>query len=769
MKKSAFIFQSILLLLFSTSVFSQEKIMGRVVDVKDSAVAFANVVLENNSDSSFITGTITKEDGSFQLEAHSNALLHVSSVGYADVRAPAQELNRIVLHEDVQVLNEIVVSGSTAPKTIIRKDALVTNVRGTYLAKMGNANDVLDRIPGISDRRGTIEVLGKGTPEIYVNGRKLRDNEELSQIRSDQVKEVAVIMNPGVEYDADAKVKAVIKIQTYRAEGEGFGISSKTVLGVQKYRYGSEVLDLNYTMKKVEAFVLFSYDYDKSLVRNHLMQQGVPSHPYRQENFMEETDKTRELEAKIGFIYNFSENHTVGVSYEHTKRLLKAGGTTVTDVLADSLHDSMNGISDAKSRKHHNLLNGFYQGSWGKLDVDANMDVLWDNSCGDSHVAETSALLTDQTVTATSKSRPRFFAERINFSYPVWKGSLSFGHQFSFVSRKSSYYNPEGVVDDNLTKIEEANHALYVQISQNLGRLMLTAGLRGEYVDSRYYEDGIRNDNQSRKYFNLFPSAAVILPVGKTVMQLGYSRKIDRPLYQQLSNTVAYVNRYTYEAGNPYLQPMYSNNLTFNLKYNWFVLMLSYSHIHDKIISTYVQYKDHPNVSLLRKDNADAIDNLQAMAVLSPSFGWYHPMLTAGIVAQWFSIDYMGKAKKLNTPLGIVRLNNTFVLPHDGMINADLSWRSTGNSENMRIKGVWQINLGFTKNIDKNWNVKFSCDDIFNTARRTDVTIYSGDRTFHMDKEAYSRCVELTVLYRFNVGRHQYKGKSVSNEEIKRL
>nr|WP_308572138.1 outer membrane beta-barrel family protein [uncultured Prevotella sp.] len=769
MKKLSIVLQFCLLLLFPFKFFAQTPIQGKVVDTKGNAVAFANVVLENKSDSSFIAGTITKEDGSFLIKADCSGVLHVSCMGFCDVRIATQSYNKIILHQDTVYLKEVVVSGTVSPKTVIREDALVTNVKGTYLSSMGTANDVLNRIPGITDRKGSIEVLGKGAPAIYINGRKLRNKAELEQISSGQIKDVAVIMNPGSEYEADANVKAVIKIQTAKPEGEGLGMSNETVMSVDRYVRGTEVLNLDYSSRKIDVFGMLSYDYNKDLTWNHLIQRGSPSSSYLQDNVVSVKTKQQSYDAKIGINYNLTDNQAIGVSYEHIRLPGKAWISTATTMMSDSVLDELTGIMDGKTTELHDLLNGFYNGQWGKWDMEVNVDALWYKASGDQHVTETSDVSQNRTVITDSKSHPHLYAEKMDLTHALWNGSLSLGQQFSSMQREGSYYNQEGILANSLTKIEESNNAVFAKLSQRLGKIITMAGLRCEYVDSKYYENGIKNADPSRTYFDLFPSATVVLPLGKTVMQFGYSRKIDRPLYNQLSNTVAYINRYTYESGNPYLKPMYSNEYTFNMKYNWLIVMVNYTHIQDKIISTYVPYKDDPEISLLSKGNADAIDNLQVMAVLSPSFRWYHPMLTAGIVSQFFTVDYMGQGKKLNNPIGIVRMNNTFVLSQNGIVNADFSWRSAGSTENMQVKGVWQFDIGLSKNMGKQWNLKLAGNNIFNTAHTTDAIIYSGYRQLHVYKKVYSRNIELTIRYNINVSKNKYKGKEAAKEEIERL
>ena len=157
------------------------------------------------------------------------------------------------------------------------------------------------------------------------------------------------------------------------------------------------------------------------------------------------------------------------------------------------------------------------------------------------------------------------------------------------------------------------------------------------------------------------------------------------------------------------------------------------------------------------------------MAVISPTFGCYHPTLTGGIIAQWYTVDDIDEEKKLNNPLGIVKWNNAIVLSDGDVINADFSWRSNGNVDNMKVNGTWQINLGISKTISKAWDMKFTCNDLFNTARNTNAIIYSGERRLNIDKKSCTRNFEFTLTYKFNANKKEYRGQTVSEDEINRL
>ncbi len=207
----------------SVSLHAQT-VSGRLVDEESRPMAFANVVILSPEDSSYVAGTVSREDGTFSLNNSSGQerLLRVSSVGYVTIykRCSGGDMGVIGMKTDENVLGEVVVK-SQLPVTRLGDEGLITNVEGSVLSRMGTANDVLARIPGLQRKKDGFEVFGKGTPLIYINGRKLRDKEELAQLSSEDIKSVEVIHNPGARYDASGG--AVVRIRTVKRQGDGFG------------------------------------------------------------------------------------------------------------------------------------------------------------------------------------------------------------------------------------------------------------------------------------------------------------------------------------------------------------------------------------------------------------------------------------------------------------------------------------------------------------------------------------------------------------------
>ena len=231
-----------------------QNITGKVMNTKGEPLAFANVVLLNRTDSAFVKGAVSGEDGSFVIDSSCNGgIIKVTSVGYKTIckDCEGENIGIIKMEEDSKMLGEVVVK-SSLPKTILKNGGMTTTVVGSVLEKAGTMEHLLDRIPNVSAQNGSIKVFGRGEPVIYINGRQMRDKSELDRLHSDNIKSVEVITNPGARYAASTK--AVIHITTKKIQGEGFGFDAKTTgeYDEKKNFGGFGQLNMNYRKNGLE-------------------------------------------------------------------------------------------------------------------------------------------------------------------------------------------------------------------------------------------------------------------------------------------------------------------------------------------------------------------------------------------------------------------------------------------------------------------------------------------------------------------------------------
>lgn len=743
---------------------------GKIVDEHNEPVAFANIVLLSVADSTIIAGGVSNESGVFVIPYEPEQVLaKISYVGYKTLYQTfsTEQTGLIRLQPEAQTLHAVTVKGA-APLTTLKNEALVTRVEGTFLAKVGTAFDVLSRVPGVIDNGKKIEVIGKGTPLFYINGRLMYNESELDQIASSKIKNVEVITTPGAKYDAT--VKAIVRITTIKAVGEGVSINNRTMMAVQHYAHGLEELNLNFRRGKLDMFGMVEYEKSRERQFINMNQYTYGSHFLQQTNANKRTSNQRLYAGKVGINYTFNEHHSLGLIYDFSYHPSSSGNSSNTHFNIDeTLVNSLSNTETTKLYSHKHLLSSYYSGKMNKWQLDINMDAMRTSQNNRQDVMEVATDTGDRTFFTTNGIANSLFAAKAVVTRDIGNGHITFGTEWSFTNRKDSYDTEETFLSSNHIKIKENNSALFLEALQRLGKLSATVGMRWEHVNNDYLYNGVKSSTESRTYHNLFPSVMLTYPIGNARMRLSYARKITRPAYNQLNSHIQYINRYTYQSGNPSLRPSYKDNLTLNANWKWITFMLDYTHTSNDIISVYTQYKDNQDIALIQKQNAQSYNQFSAMLNLSPGLGKYHPQLMGAIIKQFYDISFKGQQKSLNRPIGIVRFNNAINLPLDIWLNADFSLRTSGESENMYIKGAHRFDLSLYKAFDKDrWSIKLQGTDLFNTSR-TAVTIYSDIRKMDMHKFLDTREVSLTIRYTFNATRSKYKGTGAGNEEKQRL
>ena len=251
-----------------------QDVVGKVIDKNNNPVPFVNVVLLSLPDSAFVQGAVTDEQGMFKIVTSLHeGLLKLSSVGYETLFLNINTTNELTIQmmDDTQMLGEVVVK-SQLPQTHAKGDAMRTTVAGTILEKAGTVSDALSKIPSLeAERDGAVKVLGRGDAEVYINGRRVQDNSELSRLRSDQIQHVDVVQNPGARYAASTK--AVVRITLKKAQGEGISFQDN-LEGI--YQYGHTLtnnLDVNYRTGGLDITASLwagRYGHAKSLQENTL-------------------------------------------------------------------------------------------------------------------------------------------------------------------------------------------------------------------------------------------------------------------------------------------------------------------------------------------------------------------------------------------------------------------------------------------------------------------------------------------------------------------
>lgn len=670
--------------------------------------------------------------------------------------------------KDTLQLREVVVR-ATRPLAKLNSEGFVTEVKGTVLEKLGFAKDVMGMLPGVLNNNGSIEVFGKGKPVFYINGHIVHNNIEVEQLKANQIDKITVITNPSSRYAST--VGSIIKITTIKKVGDGFSFDNIATFGYRNYMYGKDNLDLNYRIDNLDVFGTLGFEKGKNTNSSKNVQNSWLSSHHQQNTTMKSTQHSKLIDGKWGFDFSSSPKLSFGAFYQVSYAPTKTNSSIMSSLYSDDVIESeTSAYKDIKLRDLEHLLDGYCHGGWGKWNLEMTFDLMWKKIRENQNVIEQTGI--NQDFGIKDVGHARLMATELYASHPFLKGNFSFGVDFTNSSREENSESENSIMAGENNKIQELNMAYYVETMQHLGNVTFRIGGRYEHVNSEYFIGGRKNHEQSHVYDKFFPTASLSLPIGKTMVQLSYSKQCYRPLYSQLCNTVHYVNKYLYQSGNPYLQPSYSDNISLNLRYRWLALTANYKKVQNQIITSYTYYDDSKTIALLKKENSrNSLSNLQIMASFMPGFLWkcYYPVLACGVVSQFYKIDYRGNIKHVDNPLVVVKFNNIFKFHNNYMATVNYSWRSAGNSENIKMGSVGQINLSLAKDLSKKWNVKLSANDIFNTARKNTFTIFSGMNDVYIEKAASVRAVECIVRYKFNIVKTKYKGKGAGKKEMDRL
>lgn len=759
-----------------TPMMAQD-IKGKIVDEKGEPLAFANVVLLNRQDSAFVKGVVSGEDGHFAIDsACNNGIIKVTSIGYKTAWKDftGENAGVIKMVANSKVLGEVVVK-SSLPKTILKNGGMTTTVAGSVLEKAGTMEHLLDRIPNVSAQNGNIKVFGRGEPIIYINGRQMRDRSELDRLSSDNIKSVEVIANPGARYAASTK--AVIRITTKKIRGDGFGFDATTEgsYDEKKNAGGYARLNLYYRRNGLELGAYAYGSKQSSPDEKDLQQMTYLDKTLNQQDRTRWKNKTETFSSRLNASYQFDNNNSLGASISFLRNpKLQTDGKTEGSVLRDEvLTETTTYISSEFGQNSNWSSNVYYVGKVGKLGIDFNTDWFWSKGNNknniDEHYQEVNSEIQNQLVSSTTSKYNRLIASKMVLSYPLFGGDLSVGGEYSFTNRNTNYaIIPNTLADNVIDRIKEGMASAFVTYNRDFGKLNMEAGLRYENVDFKYYDDGQYMAEQSKTYGEWFPSLSLSMPIGNVQMQLSYAADIDRPNYWVLRSGVQYSNHYTYETGNPFLVSEISRNTSYDLAYKWLTFNLTYEHVSDPIYQTVEMYKDNAAIGLMRMINGKSYNNVTSTLNLQPTFGIWHPMLSAMVEKQWFELETRDGCY-LNKPVAMFRFNNTFDTKW-AMFSVMMTYITKGYEENHYIyKPMFNTDLSIYKGFLKDClTFQLYVNDVFGTNDSHIIGKYGKLKETIFDEFSTSK-ISLTVRYKFNTTRSKYKGTGAGDSQKNRM
>ena len=752
---------------------SGTKLSGHIVDEKGAPMPFANVSLLSVADSSFITGGVSNENGDFVIPCQMKHIIaKISTIGYKTVirNAAVGKMGTITLHPETYTIKGVEIKGEI-PQYKMVTGGMAVDVQHSVLHDVGTADDLLSMIPMVQKRDGKFEVLAKGEPEIYINNKKVTGANELKMLKSADIKNVEVITAPGAKYNAE--VNAVIRIKTLKPQGDGFSLSLYNQSRLNNKWYNYDDLTLKYRTNGLEAFANIALDNG-----NYSTEQDVDQEIHISKDLFNANAKIpvrstwTTLYYKAGLSYDFNTDHSIGfsISSQHIfssifktdmEQHYTKNGTFYGDVFLET--------DIREKNKPVWELNSYYVGKVGKLGIDFNATVLRNCSENINYQYEHSEELGSRPITTTTDDKSTMAAGKLVLTYPVWKGELTGGSEITSTQRHGNNLNAEGIIPASDTEREEKNIAGFAEYQMQLGQWHMNAGLRYEHVSTNYTSFGVKQEEPSRTYNDLFPTLSAAWQKGKWGAQLSYTKRITRPQYSQLTSMVVYDSRMLYEGGNPMLRPSIRQGIDFILTYTWLNFATGFTRENDFFTHTGKIYDEENEIIILTPENFDHQDRVYATLTASPKIGIWQPITTLHYYQQMFDSEKYGAPKKLNKPEFSARLQNWFILGTTAKALLDINYTGS-NHWGMMYRGTsCSVNARVQKTFLKgNLIATLYADDIFRSARNNMITYY-GIGTTSNKIYTYTQAVGFTISYNFNATTSKYKGTGAGNDEKSRL
>ena len=744
---------------------------GRIIDESGNAAEYANITLLSPIDSTIVGHGVSNENGSFVIPCNSQKVLaRITYVGYKTVNRIYNntEMGIIKLQPKAMIIKGVVVKGDR-PQYKMSPGGVEVAVEHTLLSKMANTFDVLNLLPRVSVKEQNITVFGKGTPIVYINNKRVNDNNEIVNITPDNIKSISVITSLGAEYDAE--VESVIRIKTKERRANGFSLRADAYGKYNKWMSDYELISARYQTKKFEiANSLWTMGTHDGEDNNLITDIYLPDKHYYNDQLIHLDTNNRFLSEKLSADYSLNDSNSIGGSYRYYG-MLKGRTNSVSrqDVLLNGMaHGSIDQNEVMKPSLSLHQADVYYVGKVGHVGVDFNATYYAVKNRRNDEGFESSKELGNQEVHSSNRQNSDMWAGKLVVNIPLWKGNMSVGTEMSKTDSHGTFLNEEQLVPSTKTDIHERNIAGFAQYGLVLNKWTVGLGVRYENIVRDYLSDGVKQDDVSRKYNNFFPNLSVSWNKGNWNWQLNVNEKIHRPSYRQLGNFMQFDNRFLYEGGNPTLQPEKVFNVEAMMLYKWLNVSVGYKYLKDVMEWTKYIYPGKEfayNTSL----NFDHKQLLYASVNVSPKLGIFRPTWGFNYNQQFFDTRKYGASKALSKPLLSCSLNNNFALSETMNAAIRLNASTTHADGFLMMKSGYSVNLQFDKSFaNRTWIIYLSANDIFKTSKER-WTMYGLGAGTTKDCYNYTRNISLQVTYNFNAKRSKYKGTGAGNEEKNRL
>jgi iron complex outermembrane receptor protein len=786
------ILSTLLFLTFSGFLHAQTQIRGAVRDEKGTVLEAASVSLYKGTDTIAFKNTVSDREGKFIFSAVPSGSFHlrVSAIGFGGMNGvefsvisakKGLDLPIVVLKRQNTELQSVAVVAKR-PFIEQKSDRILVNVDASPANSGTSVMDVLEKSPGVSvDKDGNVSLKGKQGVTImiddrptYMSGTQLATY--LRSLPSSAIDQLEIMSNPSAKYDA-AGNSGIINIKTKKNKAKGFNGSATLTYTQGEYAKPGGSLNLNYRLNKFNIFFNGGYTYwqgfqELDINRNYL---DVGS---KQINsiFTQNTHMiflSPELNLKLGMDYFLDSKTTLGIvfsGYQNNETDHSESNIALKnpDNVVDSLLKSVGDIHSLWTNGTVNLnFRRQFDSSGRELTADADYiyyksssDQLFQNNTYDPNMNP----LTSNTLSGELPSTINIFSFKTDYSHPFrHEFKLEAGLKTSFVAtdNKANYFDGSG--SDKIPDTSKTNYfvyheninAAYINLTKKYGKWNFQAGLRIENTNYDGHQFGniytVNNNDSSFKksYVNAFPTAFVSYDLNdKNSFNINFGRRIDRPDYGDLNPFLFFLDQYTYQAGNPYLQPQISTNIELSHTYhNMLTTTLNYSNTENFFAETFQQ---EGHATIVRRGNIGRRENAGISVSLNLSVTKYWST-TIYLNANYnhFTGQLYGEPLDVSAVTGMGNMTNMFKLGKGWSAELSGWYRTSGIEGQIYIQPLGQTSAALAKLIMKEkGTLKLGMRDIFYTQQvRGSIDFQQTEASFHNTRD--SRQLSLTFTYRF--------------------
>ena len=790
------------------SSFAQSggKISGSIKDGGNQKIIdAASVSLLKSKDSALVKVAVTDKDGNFSFEniKDGNYLVLATSIGHVKIYSAAITISAgnssasvgvLQLIPSDKAMKEVVVS-SKKPLIERKIDRTIVNVDASITSTGSTALEVLEKAPGISvDKDGNISLKGKAGVIVYLDGRPsyLSGPDLANMLRNmtaSQLDQIEIMTNPPAKYDAAGNA-GVINIKTKKNKLFGYNGSITTGYTQGRYARFNEAVSFNYRNKKINFFSNFNYN------RNHRSQELYILRNFRDANtkniksiFDQSTDmvnQSHNYSAKAGVDFTVSKNTTIGLVLNGFYNPSLWQSSTKT-----SIYDPNNILTDVttaytqneeKWKNFSSNVNFRTKLDTAGQELTADLDFIQYKATSVQPLTSTyydnmgNQLKAPEVLNGTLPTNIKIYSGKIDYTLPLKKDTkFEAGFKTSFVNndnnaRYDSLKTGYSVLDSGRSNhfiYDENINAAYVNYSRPLGKKWTAQlGLRVENTNSNGISKGYTFNTTlnkfeytetkfKRSYTQLFPTVYLQYTANeKNQFVINYGRRIERPDYQDMNPFVHFLDRYTFEQGNPNLSAQFAHNIELSHTYKGFLTStVNYTKTTD-IIQMVLEQNDVTNETFVKKANIASSEQVGLAITANKSITkWWSGNIYANVYNNHFKGVVGTEPISLGVTSFMVQLQQQFKFNKGWAAELSGFYRSKGLEGVIYIKPIAQFNAGVSKQVLKNQgSLRLNIRDIFAGSVFKGYSKYGTvDANFKNVND--SRAVSLTFSYRFNKGK----------------